>query len=117
MHKRTGIKPQLLNSFLIVIDTLLILAVFGILPFAWILRDGLGPDSTTTTGLAALIRTFMTFYIGPIILLLVAFDLFIRNRRPVPNTIKSKIFVIPVIVILILIALGAISFRLASIHQ
>ena len=37
-------------------------------PLAWILRDGLGPDSTESSGLAALGRMFWTFYWGPAIL-------------------------------------------------
>ena len=34
-------------------------------PFAWILRDGLGPDSTDSAGVETIIRTFWTFYWGP----------------------------------------------------
>ena len=35
-------------------------------PFAWLLRDGLGPDSTDSTKLEALSRMFWTFYWGPV---------------------------------------------------
>ncbi len=34
-------------------------------PFAWILRDGLGPDSTESTSLQAVARMFWCFYWGP----------------------------------------------------
>jgi hypothetical protein len=62
------------------VDGLLLLAVIAGLPFAWILRDGLGPESETTTGLAAIARTLTTFYIGPVIFLLAALGIFIRRR-------------------------------------
>ena len=42
---------------------LFLLLVAG--PFAWLLRDGLGPDSTTSTWTNALMRLFWTFYWGP----------------------------------------------------
>ena len=34
-------------------------------PFAWLLRDGLGPDSITSAGWDALNRMFWCFYWGP----------------------------------------------------
>ena len=34
-------------------------------PFAWLLRDGLGPDSTTSSNWDAVVRCLKTFYIGP----------------------------------------------------
>ena len=55
-------------------------------PVAWGLRDGLGPDSTTTYGLAALRRFLMTFYWGPVALVLfalLAISLFPRLPRGV----------------------------------
>jgi len=108
-------KSKLRNILLVAVDSLLLFAVVAVLPFAWILRDGLGPDSVRTTGLAALSRTFTTFYTGPAILLLTSLDLLIRSRTN--NSIVSrKAFIIPVIIILILMALGAVSFRLASGH-
>ena len=42
---------------------LLFLAIIG--PFAWILRDGLGPNSIKSDGWASVTRTFWTFYWGP----------------------------------------------------
>ena len=35
------------------------------LPFAWLMRDGLGPDSTTSSHWDAVLRCLNTFYIGP----------------------------------------------------
>ena len=52
--------------------TLVVLHALIIVPFAWILRDGLGPESTDSSGRHALGRWFMTFYAGPILILLVA---------------------------------------------
>ena len=40
-------------------------------PFAWILRDGLGPESVESGGWEALRRAFWTFSWGPILLGLV----------------------------------------------
>jgi hypothetical protein len=39
--------------------------LFFIGPFAWILRDGLGPDSTTSGGWHAIVRMLWCFYWGP----------------------------------------------------
>ncbi len=108
-------KIKLRNILLVVVDSHLIFAIICVLPFAWILRDGLGPDSVRTSGLTAVKRTFMTFYTGPAILLLVSFDLMLRSRRdPEGSIVSRKQFIFPVIVTLILIALGALSFRLLS---
>ncbi|MFT5731890.1 MAG: hypothetical protein ACJA2W_001207 [Planctomycetota bacterium] len=41
-------------------------------PFAWIMRDGLGPDSVESEGWNALTRCFWTFYWGPVFILLAA---------------------------------------------
>ena len=50
--------------------------------FVWIIRDGLGPDSTTTTGAAALYRMFWTFYWGPTSVAFLIIDaLWWRRRR------------------------------------
>lgn len=52
-------------------------------PLAWILRDGIGPDSTESSGLAALWRMFWTFYWGPAMLIssaLLAGSLILRRR-------------------------------------
>ncbi len=39
-------------------------AAFGF--FAWVLRDGLGPDSTESRGFEAITRMFWTFWWGPV---------------------------------------------------
>ena len=55
---------------LILIDALLLVAVLFVAPFAWILRDGLGPDAVATHGVNAVAKAFTTFGVGPAILLL-----------------------------------------------
>ena len=51
-------------SIMVVSGTAIVfLAIIG--PFAWILRDGLGPDSITSDGWPAVTRTFWCFYWGP----------------------------------------------------
>ncbi len=49
--------------------------------YVWILRDGLGPDSTTSTGFAAVTRMFWTFYWGPTCVVLLIIDLLWWRRR------------------------------------
>lgn len=44
--------------------------VLGIGPLCWILRDGLGPKSMESHGLAAVARFFFTFYWGPVLVVL-----------------------------------------------
>jgi hypothetical protein len=61
------------------VDVIIGFLVICVLPFAWILKDGLGPDSVPTKGFEALSRIFMTFYVGPAILLFVSFDLLLRR--------------------------------------
>jgi len=56
----------------VLMDSLLVLAIITLLPFAWLMRDGLGPDATSSSGIEALSRCFMTFYAGPILVGLVA---------------------------------------------
>ncbi|MDA0375337.1 MAG: hypothetical protein O2865_16260 [Planctomycetota bacterium] len=58
----------------------LLLAWMALGFFAWILRDGLGPDSTTSTGLEAVSRTFWTFWWGPSGLLLAGLWLLATKR-------------------------------------
>ncbi len=75
-----------LPGLLILVDALLLLGLLCVAPFAWILRDGLGPDSVQSTGLAAAGKAFMTFYTGPVILVLAAVRLLlgasIRYKQP-----------------------------------
>ena len=61
------------------IDALLLLALVGIAPFAWILRDGLGPDSVASSGLQALRKAFLTLHAGPTILLLGSLHLLLSH--------------------------------------
>ncbi|MFT4514922.1 MAG: hypothetical protein ACI89X_003564 [Planctomycetota bacterium] len=59
----------------IVIHTLLIIAltVWGLCGIiAWVVRDGLGPDTVESHGREALARFFWTFYWGPVAIVLVA---------------------------------------------
>lgn len=44
--------------------TLLLIVLLG--PLAWILRDGLGPSSTESSGLQAFEKMLGTFYWGPL---------------------------------------------------
>jgi TRAP-type C4-dicarboxylate transport system permease small subunit len=53
-------------------DTMLVFTVIALLPFAWLMRDGLGPETTTSSGIQAVSRCFMTFYSGPILIGLIA---------------------------------------------
>jgi hypothetical protein len=48
-------------------------------PFAWILRDGLGPGSDASSGLAAIAKSLWTFYWGPIAAALTALALILRR--------------------------------------
>lgn len=52
-------------------DAFLAVTVIALLPFAWLMRDGLGPNATTSSGIHAISRCFMTFYSGPILVALV----------------------------------------------
>jgi len=63
-----------------VVDAMLVLAVIGLLPLAWLMRDGLGPDAVASSGLKAISRCFMTFYSGPILVAVVALAVFLRCR-------------------------------------
>jgi hypothetical protein len=56
----------------VIVNGLLVFAVTVLVPFAWILRDGMGPDSVTSSGIEAISRCFMTFYSGPILIGLTA---------------------------------------------
>ena len=56
----------------VLVDALLVFAVIVLVPFAWIMRDGMGPDAVTTSGYKAISRSFTTFYSGPILIGLTA---------------------------------------------
>jgi hypothetical protein len=70
---------SLRNALLIFVDVTLGFLIVCILPFAWILKDGLGPGMVPATGISALWKFFMTFYVGPAILLFGSFDLLLRR--------------------------------------
>lgn len=110
-----AMESKLRNVLLVAVDSFLLFAIVAVLPFAWMLRDGMGPDSVSTTGLAALSRTFMTFYVGPAILLLASFDLLLR-RRTHDSIVSGKAYIVPVVIMLILVALGAVAFHLPAGH-
>ena len=52
----------------VIVDALLVCVVIALVPFAWLMRDGLGPGSATSSGSKAISRCFMTFYSGPILI-------------------------------------------------
>ena len=58
----------LLSVAAILSATAIVFLVLFMGPFAWLLRDGLGPDSTTSSGWSAIVRMFWCFYWGPITL-------------------------------------------------
>lgn len=74
--------PTVRNGVSTTLDIFLGFAVICVLPFAWLLRDGLGPGSVPTTGWAAAAKAFMSFYTGPAILLLAVFKLALRKVVP-----------------------------------
>ena len=71
--------PSVIRPFSALVDALLLMAIFCCAPFAWILRDGLGPDSISTSGFPAIKAAFMTFYAGPAILLLAGFHFLLHH--------------------------------------
>lgn len=64
----------------VLLDALIYTAIL-LLPIAWIVRDGLGPDATTSSGFNAIYRCFMTFYIGPILLSLLALSFWMKRKN------------------------------------
>jgi len=57
----------------------LIYTTIVLIPFAWIFRDGLGPDSITSSGFNAIFKCFMTFYSGPILMGLLALYFWVKK--------------------------------------
>lgn len=72
-------KSSVYTGILVLINSLLLLTLLGVVPFAWILRDGLGPNSVTSNGLDALVRAFTTFYAGPALLCLGGLHFLVRH--------------------------------------
>lgn len=85
---------SLRNALLIFVDVTLGFLVICVLPFAWILKDGLGPDMVPTTGVTALWKFFMTFYVGPAILFFGSFDLLLRRIGNPDGTTSRKTSII-----------------------
>lgn len=75
---------------LALVDLILGLLIICILPFAWILKDGIGPDSVTTTGLEAVWKCLMSFYVGPAILLFGFLDQLLRIGVPADKPRSKK---------------------------
>jgi len=69
---KNATRRRTIQTAAIVADTLLGVAVIVLLPFAWLLRDGLGPDAVESSGFHAITRCLMTFYTGPSIMALTA---------------------------------------------
>lgn len=74
-------KQSRLASLSVFMNVLLVCVFVMGLPFAWILRDGLGPDTQASTGLYAIVRTMGTFYIGPILLGLALLSLLLHLQQ------------------------------------
>ncbi|MFC2135070.1 hypothetical protein ACFLTH_10670 [Bacteroidota bacterium] len=53
-------------------------------PLVWTVRDGLGPNAVDSSGLLAIEKTFLAFYWGPILILLIVVNLIFRKiiKRP-----------------------------------
>lgn len=72
----TSLMNRFLELCLIFFLQCLILFFVALVPLAWIFRDGLGVESVPTEGLDAFKKAFMTFYVGPILLVLIPFAIF-----------------------------------------
>ena len=79
-------------------------------PIAWIMRDGMGPDSVTSEGLAAVQRAFFTFYYGPIALALLSANLLVQRRTKDAEAGSLSNAMIGTFAVLILTAAGFVFF-------
>ena len=79
----TFFKAGMIARALDILVTAVLIAWLFVGPLAWILRDGLGPDSVPSHGMEAVFRFLTAFYWGPVALGLVALALIFRcrNRR------------------------------------
>ena len=68
-------------NFIKILLQALIYTTILLIPFAWILRDGLGPDSRTSSGFNAISKCFMTFYSGPILIGLLALSFWVKKKN------------------------------------
>ena len=69
-----------MNFIKILLEALIYIMIL-IIPFAWIMRDGLGPGSTTSSGFNAISKCFMTFYSGPILIGLLALSFWVKKKK------------------------------------
>jgi hypothetical protein len=104
-------KDSAYKGILVLIDSLLLLTLFGVVPFAWILRDGLGPDSVTSSGLEAIVRAFMAFYAGPALLCLGGLHFLIRYILQ-KRTGRGSIVGSPVLILVAGLLFGALTLAL-----
>jgi hypothetical protein len=79
-------------------------------PFAWIMRDGMGPDSVTSEGLMAAQRTFTVFNYGPIALALLLANLLVQRRFGGLDKSSTPYAMIGLFSAIILVAAGFIFF-------
>ena len=104
-------KSSAYTGILVLINSLLLLTLLGVVPFAWILRDGLGPDSVKSNGLEALIRAFNTFYAGPALLCLGGLHFLIRYILQ-KRTGRGSIVGSPVLILVAGLLFGGLTLAL-----
>ena len=90
---------------LILIDALLLVAVLFVAPFAWILRDGLGPDAVATHGVNAVAKAFTTFGVGPAILLLSIIRVLLGEGKGSPRQERRFVGVIRPVLVAIVVSM------------
>ena len=54
IQKERGKRHVLTDWILSLLEALLVIAVFALVPFAWLMRDGLGPDAVESSGVHAI---------------------------------------------------------------
>ena len=78
-------KIRMISVASVVANSLLGLVIIAVVPFAWLLRDGLGPNAVESAGMEALARCFMTFYTGPVVIVTSAVAIalhLMKSRKP-----------------------------------
>ena len=81
------------KSTYLVLNILLLFLIIAS-PFVWIMRDGMGPNASDSNGFEALCRFFMTFYFGPLFLIIFCLRLFIGGRS---HCYKNKLLQVVII--------------------
>lgn len=104
-------RPRELASaaLLILLEAALLCWIF-LAPFAWILRDGMGPDSVESHGLEAVVRALTNFYWGPIFLALGTACRLCKTRAPLPEEGWQKRWVL-IASLLVLACAVALMFK------